>query len=174
MRHLVRIWTAMAAFGAALIHLAVAASAPMPLLIAFAVAGLAEIAWAVATLIRGCFTLPRVVPVLALIPSAIWAIGVSAGNSSSTLPFLALGAGTALGVFVAVTVALENRRGLARAETTEPGAGRNLLGFVAGAFLMAAVALPALGQTQAGIAASEGPHAHHSVDLNIDLDHGGH
>lgn len=174
MRHVIRTWTAMAALGAALIHLAVAASAPMPFLLAFAIAGAAEITWSVLTLIRGRFPLPRIAPVLALVPSAIWAAGVIVGSESSALPFLALGAGTVLSVAIAIVVTLENRRGVAAELTAEPTPGRSLLGFVAGAFLIAAVALPALGQTQAGIAASEGPHAHHSVTLDVDLDHEGH
>ena len=174
MRHVIRTWTAMAALGAALIHLAVAASAPMPFLAAFAAAGAAEIAWSVVTLIRGRFPLPRIVPVLALVPSAIWAIGVVVGSESSALPFLALGASTMLSVAIAIVVALETRRGVAASPAREPSPGRSLLGFVAGAFIIAGVALPALGQTQAGIAASEGPHAHHSVSLDVDLDHEGH
>jgi len=176
MRYLTRIWTAMAVFGAALVHLAVAAGAPLPELLAFTVIGILELAWAVATLTRGRYLLPRATPPLLLLPLALWAVVAFAGTSAEITPPLALAAASALDIGAAISVAVRARRddaGVAAADR-EPSAGVVIGGLLVGALAMSAIALPALGQTPAGIAATEGPHANHTVDLNIDLDHEGH
>jgi hypothetical protein len=174
MRHIVRAWGAMAAFGAGLVHLAVAAGAPLPLMLAFALVGAAELVWAVMSLARARYQLPRAAPVLSLLPLLLWAGGLAAGVPTSVLPPLALAMAALLAITAAVLVAVDQRRAIAAEPAAEAGTARVLIGFAAGAFAMAALALPALGQTQAGIAASQGPHAHHSVDLDLPAGHDGH
>jgi hypothetical protein len=173
MRHITHAWAAMAALGAGLIHLAVAASAPAVLLVAFMVVGIAEILWSVLTLARSRYMLPRLYPLLALVPLAIWALGVFSGVESTVLPPMSLALATVLSLLSAGFVAVSTRRGSADESTREPTAGRTLVGFLVGAFAMAAIALPALGQTSAGIAASQGPHAHHST-VDVPEGHTGH
>ncbi|BDI24164.1 hypothetical protein [Herbiconiux sp. L3-i23] len=174
MRQLFRTWVAMAVFGAGLIHLAVAAAAPVPLLAAFAVLGAAELVWAVVTLARGRYVLSAAAPLFTLAPIVVWGSGIAAGVDSAQIPPIALAAGTLLDLIATIAVALERRRGTARKTADSPAAGRLVLGFVAGAFAMAAITLPALGQTAAGIAASNGPHSHQAPSLEIEVDHPGH
>lgn len=174
MRHLIRTWIAMAVFGAGLIHLAVAAASPLPALIAFVAVGVGELVWAVLTLSRGLYALPVASPLLALAPIAVWAASVAAGVDSAAMPPLALGAATLLDLAATAAVVLERRRGSVSDAASPPRTGRLLLGFMAGAFAMVAVTLPALGQTTAGIAASEGPHSHRPPGLEIEVDHAGH
>lgn len=174
MRHILRTWIAMAAFGAGLIHLAVAAASPPATLVGLALVGAAELVWAVLTLARGRYVLPRVAPIVALLPLAIWALSVAAGVDAASMPVIALAVATLLDLVASIAVILERRQGRESISAIEPPPGRLLIGFLVGAFLMAAVTLPSLGLTAAGIAASEGPHAHHGVELDVDLDHEGH
>jgi hypothetical protein len=175
-----RIWIAFAALGAGLIHLAVAAAAPALLLGVFLVLGAAEIAWSVATMLRSRYPLRQLALVGALLPLVAWAsalvIGDGIGVTAQNLPPLALAAATFLDLVVAVTMALSLRRSpdASPAPATEPGAGWTVLGITAGAFVMCALTLPALSQTQAGIAALEGPHAQHTVELPGVAEHEGH
>jgi hypothetical protein len=171
MRHILRSWIAMAAFGAGLIHLAVAAASPPLTLAGFALVGIAELVWAVLTLARGRYILPKIAPVLALLPLAVWALSIATGVESAATPVVALAAATLLDLIASIAVVIERRQGRESAVAPEPAAGRLMLGLLAGAFAMAAITLPALGQTVAGIAASEGPHAHHGVELDVPLDH---
>ncbi len=173
MRHITHAWAALAALGAGLVHLAVAASAPTLLLIAFLLVGIGEVVWAVLTLARSRYVIPRLYPLLALIPLAVWALGVFSGVESTVLPPMSLALAAVLGLLSAAFVAVSSRRGSADESTREPSAGLTLVGFLAGAFAMAAIALPALGQTSAGIAASQGPHAHHST-VDVPEGHSGH
>ena len=178
---LTRIWIAFAALGAGLIHLAVAAAAPPVLLAVFLLLGAAEIAWSVATMLRSRYPIRQLALVGALLPLVAWAsalvLGDAIGVTADNLPPLALAAATVLDLVVAVTVALSLRRSpdAPPVPAPEPGAVWTVLGITAGAFVMCALTLPALGQTQAGIAALDGPHAHHAVsDLPEVSEHEGH
>ncbi|MCU1570312.1 MAG: hypothetical protein JWR33_1053 [Naasia sp.] len=177
MKAIARIWIAFAALGAGLVHLAVAAGAPPLLLVVFSLLGLAELAWFAAALRLSHFPVRRLALVGSLLALVIWAAAVLAGGgigvTVDNLPPFALASASALDVVVAVTMAVSLRRAprLPGDVDVEPRAGRLLLGVLAGAALMTAVALPALGQTEAGIAALGGPHAHHQ---DLPTGHTGH
>ena len=173
MRHITHAWAAMAALGAGLVHLAVAAGAPLFLTIPFILIGVGEIVWAAFALAGSRYPLPRLYPVLVLLPLLVWGAGVLARVEASALPPMSLALAAVLGITSAAFVAVATRRGTAEERTSEPSSGRVIIGFLAGAFAMAALALPALGQTSAGIAASQGPHAHHST-VDIPDGHSGH
>src|SRR3954454_12606569 len=72
MATLVRTWLGLAALGAGLIHLAVAAGAPPALLAAFAALGAAEVAWGAAALARWGVPVPRTALVAAMLPTLAW------------------------------------------------------------------------------------------------------
>ena len=76
MTPLTRTWLAFAAFGAGLIHLAIAAGSALPLAITLAGLGVAELGWGVAILHLGTVIAPRTVVVISLVPLPKW--GVSA------------------------------------------------------------------------------------------------
>src|SRR4051794_40410272 len=72
MATLVRTWLGLAALGAGLIHLAVAAGAPPALLATFAVLGAAEVAWGAAALARRTVPVPRTALAGAMLPTLTW------------------------------------------------------------------------------------------------------
>ena len=177
---LTRIWIAFAALGAGLIHLAVAAGSPPILLAVFLVLGAAEIAWCVATMLSSRFPLRQFALVGSLLPLVAWAsalvLGDPVGATVDNLPPLALASAGVLDVVIGAAMAASLRRSpdASPAATSEPGAGWTVLGIVAGALVMTALTLPALGQTQAGIAALDG-HGHTQVELpGVDAHDDGH
>jgi hypothetical protein len=107
---LIRHWLALAALGAALIHLAVGAGSPPAALVALLVIGVAEGAWAVAVLRSDRLPLPAWAVVGALVPVAGWALLVtaavvmSAPGITSDLPAIPLLAATRLDLVVAAVV----------------------------------------------------------------------
>ncbi|WP_210508003.1 hypothetical protein [Naasia sp. SYSU D00057] len=177
---LTRIWIAFAALGAGLIHLAVAAGAPPVLLVVFLILGAAEIAWSVTTMLKARYALRQLALVGALLPLVAWASALVAGEAigvtPETLPILPLASATVLDLVVAVAMALSLRRSpdVSPGPAAEPAAGWTVLGIAGGAIVMSALTLPALGQTQAGIAALDGPHNHSQVDLPGVSEHEGH
>src|SRR3954452_14232196 len=100
MATLVRTWLGLAALGAGLIHLAVAAGAPPALLAAFAVLGAAEVAWGATALARRTVPVPRSALAGAMVPTLVWVGLLFAGADS------AHGAAHASGVHPVGTVAL--------------------------------------------------------------------
>ncbi|WP_440695603.1 hypothetical protein [Clavibacter nebraskensis] len=107
---LIRHWLALAALGAALIHLAVGAGSPPAAMVALLVIGLAEGAWAVAVLRSDRLPLPAWAVVGALVPVAGWALLVtaavvmSAPGITSELPAIPMLAATLLDLVVAAVV----------------------------------------------------------------------
>jgi hypothetical protein len=107
---LIRHWLALAALGAALIHLAVGAGSPPAAMVALLVIGLAEGAWAVAVLRSDRLPLPAWAVVGALVPVAGWALLVtaavvmSAPGITSDLPAIPMLAATLLDLAVAAIV----------------------------------------------------------------------
>jgi hypothetical protein len=107
---LIRHWLALAALGAALIHLAVGAGSPPAALVALLVIGVAEGAWAVAVLRSDRLPLPAWAVVGALVPVAGWALLVtaavvmSAPGITSDLPAIPMLAATLLDLVVAAVV----------------------------------------------------------------------
>jgi hypothetical protein len=168
---LTRIWIAFAALGAGLIHLAVAAAAPPLLLVTFLVLGSAEVAWSAATMLRSRFVLRRLALVGSILALVAWAsallLGDAVGVTVDTLPPLPLASASLLDIVVAIAMAASLRRSPdgPPPRAPEPGAGWTVLGIAAGAVVMSLLTLPALGQTQAGIAALDGPHNHTAVQL---------
>jgi hypothetical protein len=107
---LIRHWLALAALGAALIHLAVGAGSPPAAMVALLVIGLAEGAWAVAVLRSDRLPVPAWAVVGALVPVAGWALLVtaavvmSAPGITSDLPAIPMLAATLLDLTVAAVV----------------------------------------------------------------------
>jgi hypothetical protein len=107
---LIRHWLALAALGAALIHLAVGAGAPPAVMAALLVIGVAEGAWAVAVLRSDRLPAASWAVVGALVPVAGWALLVtaavvmSAPGITSGLPAIPVLAATLLDLVVAAVV----------------------------------------------------------------------
>ncbi|THG29500.1 hypothetical protein [Naasia lichenicola] len=164
-----RVQLAIAALGAGLLHLAVAAGADLPVAIAFAACGAAELVWAGFAIARVSLPLARAVPPLALVPIGVWLIALlGLSRSPGTLPFpaLALAALLDLAVAIGAAVLLRHRP----ASRVRPAHGGSFtVPLVIGAFAMSALVLPALGTTSAGMAASHGPHATHGPSERLEL-----
>jgi hypothetical protein len=161
----VRAWLAVAALGAGLLHAALAASAPLPALIALLATGAAELSWAVATLARDRPPVLRASLFLALIPVAGWAavatVGATGTGTILALPPLPLAVASALNLAVALTIAIVLRRGRPAAQNT--GAGRFIAALTLSAAAVSGVTIPALSVTDAGAGA-----------VTVHLEHGGH
>ncbi len=158
-----RAFLAVAALGAGLLHAALAPSAPPVLLALLLAASIAELGWAVATLARDRPPLFGLVPALALVPVGLWAslavVGATATSGSVlVLPLLPMGAASLLDVAVAATTAVALRR--RRPARADSGALRFVAALVLSAAAVCAVTVPALGQTDAGIAAVTLHHHH--------------
>ena len=117
---LIRHWLALAALGAALIHLAVGAGSPPAAMVALLVIGVAELAWAVAVLRSDRLPAAGWAVVGALVPVAGWALLVTAAvvmqapGITSDLPAIPMLAATLLDLLVAAVVGRHLR---SRAET---------------------------------------------------------
>lgn len=185
-----RAWPPLAALGAGLIHLAVAASAPAVLAVLLAVIGIAEVVWGVAVLRAGQPVLVRLALVVSSASSALWVAvafsltAVGAAEPAASVPLLPLGAATVFTLSVAIICARSLRRADAAAAVTAstgsasstaqtspaaPGAGgsgwRFVGAFAASAALVSAIATPALAATEAGQYAH--PHGEHGVELVV-------
>ncbi|RIJ46019.1 hypothetical protein DZG00_14365, partial [Clavibacter lycopersici] len=107
---LIRHWLALAALGAALIHLAVGAGSPPAAMVALLLIGVAEGAWAIAVLRSDRLPAPGWAVVGALVPVAGWALLVtaavvmSAPGITSDLPAIPMLAATLLDLVVAAVV----------------------------------------------------------------------
>jgi hypothetical protein len=107
---LIRHWLALAALGAALIHLAVGAGSPPAAMVALLLIGLAEGAWAIAVLRSDRLPVPGWAALGALVPVAGWALLVtaavvmSAPGITSDLPAIPMLAATLLDLVVAAVV----------------------------------------------------------------------
>ena len=159
----IRAFLAVAALGAGLLHAALAPSAPPALLAAFLLLALAELLWAAATLARDCPPAFRLIPALALLPVGMWAALAVAGATASggtaiALPLIPMGAASLLDVTVAATAAVVIRR--ARPVPVQSSALRFVVSLMLSACLVSAITIPALGFTQAGVAAVTVHHNH--------------
>ncbi|MBF4621609.1 hypothetical protein [Clavibacter sp. VKM Ac-2542] len=107
---LIRHWLALAALGAALIHLAVGAGSPPAAMVALLLIGVAEGAWAIAVLRSDRLPVPGWAALGALVPVAGWALLVtaavvmSAPGITSDLPAIPMLAATLLDLVVAAVV----------------------------------------------------------------------
>ncbi len=170
---LIRHWLALAALGAALIHLAVGAGSPPAAMVALLLIGVAEGAWAIAVLRSDRLPVPGWAALGALVPVAGWALLVtaavvmSAPGITSDLPAIPMLAATLLDLVVAAVVGRHHRSraeseaqaACTAVEATFPadvlvGSGASLPS-AAVSPAVAATALPAA--TAAGDASSAGP-----------------
>jgi hypothetical protein len=145
MSPITRSWIALAAVGAGLIHLALVLSAPALGAVLLAGIGIVEFAWGVLVMFDERFLVPRIAVVAALVPVALWIAALLLGvDAFRPLP---LAAATLLELFIAITIAVVQRRG----RTAEaPSTRRYVLGLLAGAIVVGVVTGPALGATEAG------------------------
>ncbi len=170
---LIRHWLALAALGAALIHLAVGAGSPPAAMVALLLIGVAEGAWAIAVSRSDRLPVPGWAALGALVPVAGWALLVtaavvmSAPGITSALPAIPMLAATLLDLVVAAVVGRhlrsraesEAQAACTAVEATFPadvlvGSGASLPS-AAVSPAVAATALPAA--TAAGDASSAGP-----------------
>ncbi|WP_419817864.1 hypothetical protein [Glaciibacter flavus] len=157
-------WPALAALGAGLVHLAVAASAPVVLTVVLVALGIAEIGWALTVLRAGRVMAVRSTLAVAASSSAVWvAIAFTLGatgiaDPADSVPLLPLAAATLFTFYIAVEMARVTRSGKTATAATGTG-GRLIVGLVIGAAIVAAVATPALAATDAGKLAH--PHGEH-------------
>ncbi|PPF85947.1 hypothetical protein C5C03_14545 [Clavibacter michiganensis] len=170
---LIRHWLALAALGAALIHLAVGAGSPPAAMVALLLIGVAEGAWAIAVLRSDRLPVPGWAALGALVPVAGWALLVtaavvmSAPGITSDLPAIPMLAATLLDLVVAAVVGRhlrsraesEAQAACTAVEATFPadvlvGSGASLPSAALSPAVMA-TALPAA--TAAGDASSAGP-----------------
>jgi len=122
---LIRHWLALAALGAALIHLAVGAGSSPASMVALLVIGVAELAWAVAVLRSDRLPVATWAVVGALVPVAGWALLVSAAvvldapGITSGVPAMPMLAATLLDLAIAAVVGRHLRsRAESEAEAT--------------------------------------------------------
>ncbi|WP_104178736.1 hypothetical protein [Cryobacterium sp. Y50] len=191
MSPVVRTWLGFAAFGAALIHLAVGVTAPLPLSVLLFGFGVAELGWGIATLAAGRVLVPRVIVGAALTPVFIWGVtavvgsGLGVTSGQSGLPLYPMAVASLFNVFLAATVAIALRRSRTGPRTpatsspaivraAPPSGWRFITGLVVGGFLLSALTTPALAATEVGSHAV--PHGSHGVTEPAipDSGHGAH
>ncbi|WP_241703378.1 hypothetical protein [Leifsonia shinshuensis] len=158
-----RAFLAVAALGAGLLHAALAPSAPLPLLLILVGIATGELAWAVATLARDRPPLFAVAPALALAPLGVWAALAVVGATASSgtvleLPLVPMGAASLLDLAIATTAAVVLRRGTPVRRSA--GALRFVSALTVSACAVCALTIPALGATDAGVAAVTVHHHH--------------
>ncbi|RLQ84344.1 hypothetical protein D9V28_09100 [Mycetocola zhadangensis] len=163
---------ALAALGAGLVHLAVAAGSPLVAAVLVGAVGIGELGWGLAILSRGRVLTPTVALIGSLAPVALWGllmtVRVAGGLSATTdwVPVGPLAAASLLSLSVAVVLSVDRRRrktggraGPPARTATRPG--RFLLGMLLGAMAVAGLVTPALAATNAGTYAV--PHGEHST-----------
>lgn len=171
-----RSWPMLAALGAGLVLMALAAGAGGVAQPALIVLGIAGLGWGVLALRAGRVLAPSVVLVAAAVTLVGMAAAVATGASVST--DVAPGPLAAASVFIvvmALSAGLELRgrtrragRGASEASVSRPArrdasVAARLIGLASGAALVAALATPALAATEAGEQAV--PHGTHQFDL---------
>lgn len=170
MSTLIRTWIGLAAVGAGLVHLGVAAGAPLPTLLVYVALGAAEIGWGVAALARETVPLPRaglggaalalVVELVSLLAPASAEHGgmhMAGGGTTPALPAASLLGAAVLDLAVAVALAVVVRRGR-RAPGAFPPPWLYLVGVAAGAAIVAAITTTSLGAAPVGELAMRGMH----------------
>lgn len=177
-----RSWLAFAAIGAALIHLAVGAAAPLPLSIILVGLGIAELGWGVLSLIRGRILAQDATIALALVPVFVWGVTATLGSGlgvsadSTGLPFYPMAVASLFDIVLSTALAVSRRRA-ARWTTAgavdatvdaapagppaEPSAWRFLAALMIGSLLFSGLTTSALAATEAGKHAV--PHGSHSI-----------
>jgi hypothetical protein len=165
---LIRTWLGLGALGAGLVHVAVAAGAPLAALVPLAVLGAAEVVWGVAALAGRHVPLPRIalgvaaVAVLAVVAVLVLGAGAMAHMpamaASGTLdgaPAVPMLGAAVLELACAAALAVVLRRGR-RIEGRQPGVWPYLGGVAAGAAVVAGITSASLGATSVGAIAMQG------------------
>ncbi|MCM6762385.1 hypothetical protein NB037_08135 [Rathayibacter sp. ZW T2_19] len=142
MNPIVRGWAAFGALGAGLVHLSLASVRGDAALVPLVALGAGELVWALAVLARGRIVVPRVALVVVSATVAGSILAVTAGLLRDPLPALA---GGVLQLAAAAIVALSLRR-TATPERQVP-AGRTVIGLLAGALVVSALATPSMATT---------------------------
>jgi hypothetical protein len=171
MATMVRTWLGLAALGAGLIHLAVAAGAPPVLLAVFAALGAAELAWGVAALARWTVPFPRISVAAITVPTLLWVVlllvaagdvhgaahasgthtAAMTGPLAAQLPVGPLLAAALLDISIAAVLAVRLRGGRPDGRPThKPGVWTYLVGVLGGAGVIFALTSAALGGTAVG------------------------
>ncbi|TFD83360.1 hypothetical protein [Cryobacterium fucosi] len=168
-----RLWLAFAAMGAGTIHLAVGATAPVLLAIILVGFGAAELAWGVATLVRGRLVVPDLALFGALIPVFVWGTTATLGSGfgipagATGLPLFPMMVASLFGLFIAAALAVVRRRagrsirqtgsagapapGVGRTDVaTAPQGWRFLVALTIGGLLFSGLTTPALAATEVG------------------------
>jgi hypothetical protein len=150
-------WIGFAALCAGIIHLALITSAPLPVAIILATLGGIECIWGLVTFVRSRILAPRIALFGALVPTLLWGTLVAAASAShnpsvaSYLGFGAMATATVLGLFIAIALAVQFRKGTDFSQSTrQPNAPVYLVGVVAGGIVAALLITPALAATDAG------------------------
>ena len=166
MTPVIRTWLGFAALGAALIHLAVGAGAPLPLAILLVGFGVAELGWAVATLARARpialrFTIgATLIPVLVFAATAILGSGLGVRAEETGLPFYPMVTASLFNIFLAGSLAVIVRRAAnapsaSVSEQTrqqpQPAGWRFLTALIVAGLVVSGLTTPALAATNAGL-----------------------
>ena len=167
MTTMIRTWLGFAALGAGLVHLAVAAGAPLVATLLLALIGVLEAAWGVTALAREHVPVPRIALAGAVLAVAGWVVvlflgagamshmaGMS-GSAAVTLPALPMLGAAVLDLACAASLAVVLRRGRP-AVVRQPGVWSYLGGVVAGAAVVAGITSVSLGATPVGALAMQG------------------
>lgn len=149
-----RTWPGLAALGAGIIHLGIAAASPPLLLALLAVTGAAEVGWGVVALARQATPAPRGALVTAAALVALWVLALllpaaaahHAGGTRSTLPIGPAAGAALLDLTVASLLALSLRR---RGPGNDGSAGF-LIAAAAAAAVVAGITVASLAGTSVG------------------------
>jgi hypothetical protein len=166
MTTMIRTWLGFAALGAGLVHLAVAAGAPLVATLLLALIGAFEAAWGVTALAREHVPVPRAALAGAVLAVAGWvvvlfvgagAMSHMAGTSGAAvvLPALPMLGAAVLDLACAASLAVLVRRGRP-AVVRQPGVWPYLGGVVAGAAVVGGITSVCLGATPVGAIAMQG------------------
>ena len=166
MTPVIRMWLGFAALGAALIHLAVGAGAPLPLAILLVGFGIAELGWAIVTLVRAQPIALRVTLGAVLIPVFVFAatatlgsgLGVSAAETG--LPIYPMLIASLFNLFLAGSLAIiirqsHNAKPASATDKSvreaQPAGWRFLTALVLAGLVVSGLTTPALAATNAGL-----------------------
>jgi hypothetical protein len=144
----VRAWLGFLALGAGLIHLALVIGAPLAVAAPLLAVGAAEFGWGVFAFTGPRIPVPRVARLLALAPILGWVVLLLAGGGGLGVRALPMIVASLFDVALAIGISVVLRRG--GRPSAPVRTSRYLLGVVAGALVVAALAAPALAATEAG------------------------
>ncbi len=149
-------WPALFAWGAGLIHIAVAAGSPLGVLLPLTALGVAELVWGIVALRLGRMPLVRttlavgVIATLGGLVLALFDLMAWMPLVSSSIMLVAIAGAAAVTLRRAARGLGEGSTDAEASARSAVPAGRALIGVVAGALLVSGLTTPALAQTNAG------------------------